>query len=160
MTDTVIQCFRADFDRFYDMMEKQLASVPDDLWLETAGGFPVWQQYMHTFASIEFYATREEGQAWKDIPWTGEELMLCSVPATPMTKAEVLTLASRMRECAYAFMEGMTVADLTRPHPGMMSHFKRLMTDQNALLAMIRHTCYHLGAIDAILRQRGLPGSY
>ncbi len=159
MNDPVIECFRNEFDRFFDLMKKQVAICPDELWNTKEGGYVFWQQIFHTAACVEIYAL-PEGNPSQQTMYSREVVMLSSEAPNPMSKEELLAFLDKMQHLAHSFMEEMTQSKLTERNEKLSKILGKNMTNQNALIALIRHTCYHLGCCDTVLRVNGLPGVY
>ena len=158
-TDPTIACFREEFDRFHGLLEQHIDRCPEDLWEARAGGYPYWQQLLHAFACVELYAL-PEGEPSRQTRYPRAVVMLSDVPESAMTRDEMRALAADMKTLAHAFMDGQSAATLTARHEPLCRFFGREITQQFALLGLVRHACYHLGCCDAILRERGLPGVY
>lgn len=158
--DPVIECFSEDFERFFGMLESQIEACPDELWEERAGGFLYWQQLLHAFACVELYALPEDGDALR---LTGEPsgvVLLTALPEGSMSKARMRALAAKMRELARAFIAGQRKETLGLPHPALTRLLGKPKTNQHALMALIRHACYHIGCLDAFLRDHTGKGVY
>lgn len=158
MSDPVIQCFRDEFDRFFDLLEKQIENCPDDLWISKAGGYLVWQQFFHSLACTLLFAGSED--VFTSLGYSPQVIMLTHEANKAMTREQMQALAPKARQKAHAFFDGQSVATLTEKNEGLSKGLGREMTNQNAAIALIRHNCYHLGACDAVLRDNGLPGVY
>lgn len=159
MSDPVIDCFREDFERFFSLLKQQVEVCPDDLWATKAGGSIFWQQLLHAFACIELYAL-PEGEPSRQTLYPRDVVMLSATPDRTMTKAEMYSLAADVKLLADAFIAGQTAATLTARHSGLSKALGRELTNQHALLGLVRHACYHLGSCDAVLRDHGIAGVY
>lgn len=159
MNDPVIECFKGEFNRFFELMKKQIDVCPDELWNEKEGGYVFWQQIFHTAACVELYAL-PEGQPSQQTMYGREVVMLSSEAPTPMSKNELLDFTEKMQKLAYTFIDGMTVSKMTERNERMSKVTGKDMTKQNALIALVRHTCYHLGCCDTVLRSHGIAGVY
>lgn len=158
--DPVIECFREDFERFSGMLESQIDACPDALWESRAGGYPYWQQLLHVFACMELFALPQGDGV---LALSGEPLgvvMLTAAPERTISKAEMRVFAVKMREVADSFITRQNRDTLTDPHPVMTKRFGKPQTVQHALLALIRHACYHIGCLDAFLRDHTGKGVY
>jgi len=159
MSDAVIACFQADFERFFAFLEKQIEICPDALWAKKAGGWPFWQQIFHSLACFEIYAL-PAGVASQQTLYSEKVAMLSEEAATSMSKRAMQDFAAKMHRVAERFFASMSADMLTAKHDAMSKLLNRDMTNQNALIALVRHTCYHLGCCDTILREHGIPGVY
>lgn len=158
MHDPVVRCFKDDFDRFWGLLEKQMRVCPDDLWSKKAGGWPVWQQFLHAVGTVEFFIQAEgEASAFK----VGKDvIMLSSTPDKAVSRTELLDLAERMQELAHSFMNGVNRDSMTERYEPLSARFGREVTKQFVMLALVRHCNYHMGCIDAIFREYGHEGVY
>ena len=161
MNDHVIACFQEDFERFHDLCVAQIGACPDDLWVEKHGGYPLWQQFLHTFACIEiFYMPSAPQGPLRAGGYLREELLLQRDAETPMSKMDMRAYAEEMKTLARAFFGSLDASRLGESHEQMSAALGKPRTMQHALLGMVRHACYHLGCVDGVLRERGLPGVY
>ncbi len=157
--DSIIQCFKDEFDRFYGLLEKQIEVCPPELWTKKAGGYIFWQQIYHTVSCVELFAL-PEADSNTPSKFCPEIAMFTKEPDTHLSKQELQKLAAEMKLLAHSFMDTLTVASLTLPHKNMSTVLGKKLSYQNALIASIRHTSYHLGCCDAILREHGIKGVY
>ncbi len=159
MKDQVMQCFWDEFERFHDLGVKQIEACPEDLWLAKRGGRPVWQQFLHLYACAEMYARPEADGSFGFSEYSREVIML-DKPADPMSRRDMLAHAAKVKDLARAFMQGLDAGRLTESHPGLSATFAKPRTLQHALMGLVRHANYHLGIIDGVFRDSGLPGVY
>ena len=159
MHDPVISCFKDEFDRFFGLLEKQIDVCPDDLWTQKTGGYIFWQQLLHVIACVELYAL-PEGESSKQTAYERGVIMLSALPKRHMTKTEMRELAAAMKTLAHTFIDGQSTATLTSKHARISKALGKELTNQHALMGLVRHACYHLGCCDAALRQHGVPGVY
>lgn len=159
MNDPIIECFKNDFDRFWGLFVKQINLCPKELWAKKTGGYIFWQQQLHIVACTFLFA-QPQGPGLKSVPYKPEILMLSEAADFDLEKEELLRLAQEALSAAHEFMGRQTVATLTLKHELMTNLLGREMTNQTALIALIRHLCYHLGSCDAALRDEGLAGVY
>ena len=159
MRDPIIACFKDEFDRFFGMLEKQIDVCPAELWNKKTGGYVFWQQLFHTIACVEMCAL-PEGEPSRQTRYEREVIMFSSTPEQGMTQEEMRDLAATMKTLAHAYIEGQTVATLTERNARMSKTLGKELTNQHALIGLIRHVCYHLGCCDAALRDHGVAGVY
>ena len=77
-----------------------------------------------------------------------------------MSKEAMRSFAREMKDAAGTFIAGQSRYTLADPHPALSRHMGAARTNQHALMAMIRHMCYHIGCCDAFLRDRTGRGVY
>ena len=174
MNDHAIACFQEDFERFHDLCVAQIDACPDELWLQKCGGYPLWQQFLHSFACIELLyvppmpneplVPEQEFAAKTGLAFgcgcDRETLLLMREATVTLSKAEMRAYAGKMKALALAFLGSLDASRLGEPHEQLSAALGKPRTVQHALLGMVRHACYHLGCVDAVLRDRGLPGVY
>lgn len=159
MDDKIIEVFKGEFDRFFGMLEQQAEICPDDVWAAQAGGYPFWQQHLHVLATTILYA-RAQRPPFEGLPWAPPVMMLSQTLPEPISKADIKALAAKAKAEADAFINSQTTASLTQRHDGISGALGKEQTIQTALMALVRHLCYHLGACDAALRDKGYKGVY
>ncbi len=157
--DAVIECFKSDFDRFWGLLEQQIALCPEDVWVKKIGRWFYWQEVLHILACVEINAL-PEGQPSLQTLFPNEVAMFSQAPDRTMTKAEAVKMAADMKNLVHNFIAAQSAATLTQKHPVSSKILGRELTNQHALIGLIRHVCYHLGCCDAILREHGLQGVY
>lgn len=157
--NTIIKCFKDEFDRFYELLEKQIEICPPELWTKKAGGYIFWQQIYHTISCVELFSFPEHDPN-RPSKFCPEVAMFIKEPENAISKRELQELATEMKILAHSFMNTLNLNSLTLPHQNMSVVLGKELSIQNALIASIRHTCYHLGCCDAILREHGLKGVY
>jgi len=159
MSDPVMRCFKDEFEKFHDLLIKQIDVCPNELWTKKVGGYIYWQQLFHAFACIELFAL-PDGQASLQTQYKREVVLLSQEPETHMTKEQLKDFAATMKNLALSFIASMNADKLHLEHAGMSKRLKTSKTNQHALIALIRHANYHLGCCDAELRRHGIPGVY
>lgn len=157
--DPIVQGFKDEFKRFIGLQKKQIADCPEDVWQKKAGGYYFWQQQLHSLGCISLFVL-PEGEPEPVLPFPRAVVMLSEEPQGLMTKGDMLALADRMAALANTVMSAMPDADLPKKNERMSKSLGRDCTNQSALMALVRHCCYHLGCCDSVLRDHGLPGVY
>ncbi|MCL1889651.1 MAG: DinB family protein [Desulfovibrionaceae bacterium] len=159
--EPIIRCFSEEFERFWAMMEKQVEICPEGLWGVKAGGYVYWQQIWHAMVIAELNAIENpEAKALSlDKYSRGVALLSDTLDRVP-SKAEILEEAGRIKKLAMAYYESLSLASLSKEHPAMSKRLGKPHTRLHAALSTIRHLNYHIGACDAVLRERGLTGVY
>lgn len=153
-TVTLIQ---GNFDRVYGMLEKIVEACPDSLWTDKKGGFLFWQQIYHVFAIVDFFIL-EEGQKPTQELYPSEVARLLRDESNTPTKAQVLDVARVIKAAANAYFEKLTEEDLWKRNENRSQRFGREVPVLDALIMLVGHGFYHVGACDAILRDHGVKG--
>ena len=156
--DPVIQTFKNDFDRFYDMLIMQIDVCPDNLWTAKEGGYFYWQQVLHAIGVTEMYTVKDGD---KFSPKYGMPvIMLSEEPADYLSKDELRELALDVREKVYDYLNSLKPEQLLTLHPFFTKALKKDTNYLAMLIALVRHLCYHIGCLDSVLRNNGLKGVY
>ena len=108
MSDPVVQCFRIEFGRFFDLLETRIEACPDGLWNRKAGGYVVWQQFFHSLACTLLFAGTQD--VFDSLGYSRQVVMFSEEAETPMTLQEMRALAQRARQEAHAVSDGQSVA--------------------------------------------------
>ena len=153
-----ITCFRADFDRFFGMLELQMERCPDGLWAEHVGGWPISQQFFHSLVCNEVYVFPDKEPDWHG--HSKEIAMLDRDLDAPISRDAMRKLAATMKRAAHTYMDGLSAVALTEKHQTFSRLMGKDMNHLQALIAMIRHCNYHLGCIDTLFIERGIPLVY
>jgi len=154
MSDPVIDCLRDEFDRFIGLMELQIDRCPEPVWNRPGHDFPFSQHILHTLAcSMMFTAT--EGEPYAGLPYSRQEIMFAAPLSRDISKEEMRDLAQKVRRSAHEFMAGLDQAKLAEKHQVSSTAMGRDRSNAQALIALVRHICYHLGCCDAALKNNG-----
>lgn len=157
--DPVIAVFKEDFDRFFALMEKQVDLCPANLWHSKADTWFFWQHVFHTLVCDQIYAEPAGAGEWTQ-QQSRAVAMLMEEPSEAMSKQAITALAADIKPRVEAYFASLTVADLTARHEGLSKLLGKDRTHQHALIALSRHCCYHMGCLDAALRNNGVAGVY
>lgn len=158
MSDPVIEGFKKEFDRFHDILVKQIDACPsEEAWAEKTGRFPYWWHILHALALIEVYALPAGAPSRQTCCPRDVAFAKAEAEKSP-TREEIRSLATVMKELAYEFFASQNLQTLTAPNENMTKTLGRECTNLNALIGMIRHYTYHIGCVDSLLRARGIPG--
>ncbi|MBN1696559.1 MAG: DinB family protein [Spirochaetales bacterium] len=127
------------------MLESFIEICPDELWYETRGGFPFWQQLLHTYSGIHYWMRSTEKA---DDPFPGKILYpeLDNIPEDTISKTEMTDYAKVIRKKCGVYFKNL-------PHRLFdASIVDRERTNLDVVLMLIRHIQYHVGGCDSILR--------
>ena len=159
MPNPIIETCKAEFEIMFARVKKLIEVCPDDLWVAKAGGFYFWQQVYHTLAHFEFFS-RREGDVPRRLPWPMDVIMFEREGLPAPSKAQMLAFADDMAALARAYMNNLSVYEITMPNKVLSAIIERPVNHLVGLLKFTAHTAYHLGCCDSLLRERGLPGVY
>jgi hypothetical protein len=134
-----------------DMLAKMMDYCPEELWLETRGGFPFWQQVYHAYESMDWWMTRDHEHY--QTPDFGKDITadLDQTCTGYLTRAEMARYAQELRIKVVEFFREMNDATLLAPY-----HDNSPDSNCDMILCQIRHLQYHIGHCNSILREQGL----
>jgi hypothetical protein len=154
----MIQIFINEFERFYDLLIKQIEICPAELWTASDGEYPYWQHILHTVGITELYAA--DISIEQKTPYGMPVLMFAEEPERVMSQDELKGLAIEIHELALTYMKGVYPDQFMEINQRLTKRLNREVTELSNLIAMIRHLCYHIGCCDTILRTHGVKGVY
>ena len=155
-----INVMQAGFERIHGMLVAFADTCPEDLWLETFGGFPVWQQAFHAFACYDFFVRGKDDTPSPLYFGDNEVDVIHFKPAAKaLARDDMKEAAASAKTQVDAFFASFKDdAELYQQHEGLSGRLGRPFTMLGLMLVLSTHGFYHLGACDAALRQHGLPG--
>jgi hypothetical protein len=142
------------FDCSYRMLEDEIRLCPEGLWQKKKSGFVFWQQIMHALTGVRYWM-RPAGVGFAE-PFPGKKIFpeLDGEPETDLTKQEVAAYADEVKRQAEDFFGDKTDDRLSEPCAAAAS-----LTNLDAIAMQLRHLLYHVGHLDAILREEGFPAT-
>ncbi|MDR0238707.1 MAG: DinB family protein [Deltaproteobacteria bacterium] len=162
MSQALIAGPRTAFEHAYGLMIQFIEVCPEDIWLESFGGWPIWQQVYHALG-LQFL-TLQEGETPEPDLCPPEVGSFKRTPDKAPAKKDVLDYAARMKAKADAYINALRGADLSGVNQGLTNRMKDYNGGEfshSLTLSMLSgHLLYHLGACDAALRQRGRKGVF
>ena len=164
MSQRILAGLRASFEHAYGMMLSFIEVCPENLWAETFGGWPVWQQAYHALGACQSFAL-QDGETPEPGLYPPEVSRFQSIPDVPPAKKDMLEYAARMKSRADAYLDALRDADLPGVNQGLTARMQALgiahaFSHSQTLAMLSGHILYHLGACDAALRARGLKGVF
>lgn len=159
MSRDIINAIQAPYRHSWSLLTQFMDVCPENIWNETRGGWPVWQQIAHTIAALNFF-TLGENEAPLPAPCDQATLMLKMQGSCAVSKDAMRDYAEAVRLCVDGWLEGISDADLVRVHTVLSKKVGRDVTYGAAVAMLASHTCYHIGSCDAALRDNGLPGVF
>lgn len=145
----------------WELLQSFLSVCPDDIWLETIGGYPVWQHIAHAVMVADIFVCRE-GQELAPFPGelTMETLFLEHIGKNPITKDQLKEYAIKVKSHIDEMYNSLSDEDLVKKNVALSEKLGRDCSLGGTLILLARHSGYHLGACDSALRNHGLPGVY
>lgn len=159
MSKVIVRSLEDPINFAYHLGFKFIEKCPEDVWGETFGGWPVWQQLFHPFANVDdFLRPKDAPPAINPFEPSVSKLIHISfeIPA----KLLITDHINLTQEAVSRYAAALDDASLARINEGLTARSGK-ETTHAATLAMIgAHIMYHLGSCDAALRAEGLPGLY
>ena len=159
MSKANVTAMQGSIDRIHGMLVQFVNECPDEVWKQTFGGFPVWQQAFHVFACYDFFA-RGADAAPTALLFGAEEgavVKFATSPAAP-DKQAMLQAAAQGKQLLDTCIASLDDAALAAKHEGLSARFGAPKTNLEMLTFVVGHGFYHLGACDSALRAAGLKG--
>ncbi len=160
MSQAIVQHLKGPYDRTLGMLEQYLEVCPDAVWTKTFAAWPVWRQWYHVFASLDFF-TRQEGGADTPAPLAPEAGNLSAEYTGPaLTKEQAKAYLAAAKKTGDAYFAGLTDATLTDRNEGLSARLNTELSHAVTASMLSGHASYHLGCCDAALREAGLKGVF
>lgn len=157
MSREITEAALQPFENAYDLLSRYIEVCPEEIWKETNGGWPVWQQVCHTISALHFFT----GIPAEGLPCAPDESRLSRVSTAPAPGREIMkALAEKARAAVSAYAAGLDDSALARPNEQISSVLGRQVSHVAILGMLASHTLYHVGSCDAALRDHGLPGVF
>ncbi|MDR2869013.1 MAG: hypothetical protein LBV04_01035 [Deferribacteraceae bacterium] len=161
MMNNLKEQMRLGFQSCLPMIKVDIDNCPDALWEKKVGGDFYWQQVFHAISSTAGMLT--ENVETPTFPIPNELTFLEQYPGMPYitdykgVHGKDLMYASLELTAKHidTYFEKLDANDLFK----MVDFFGTEMTLFNRLGATCSHIMYHVGALDAALRDHGAKGS-
>ena len=160
MSRVIVAELEGQFQRAWGLMCQFMDVCPDEIWAETNGGWPVWQQVAHTVAVLNFFILENDDDTFVPAPAELGVLMLKEQGQQVVSKEAMKAYGAAVKAAVDARVARLTDADLTRIQERVSKKIGRELTYGAIMVMLASHTTYHLGSCDAALRDHGLPGVF
>ena len=160
MSRAIVAELESPYQRAWDLMCKFMDVCPDEIWAETNGGWPVWQQVAHTVAVLNFFILENDDDIIVPAPTEFGVLMLREQGQQMVSKEAMKAYGAAVKAAVDARVARLTDADLTHIQERVSKKIGRELTYGAIMVMLVSHTTYHLGSCDAALRDHGLPGVF
>ncbi len=157
--DSIVKSLSGNLQFTFSLVDKFLEICPDEIWSKKFGGWPVWQQIYHPFASVDFFLRPPEAPAEPPLLEEGVAELRVTPPQAP-DKRMLSEFIAKSQARVMLYVATLNDATLIRLNEGPSQRMGREMTHAAVLALIGAHTMYHLGACDAALRENGLPGVF
>ncbi|MDL2290755.1 DinB family protein [Desulfovibrio sp. OttesenSCG-928-F20] len=159
MSRTITQSLEGGITHAFALSEEFLRVCPENIRDKKFGGWPVWQQLFHPFASIDFFL-RPAGAPEAASPFAPGVAELKQSPEQAPAKLVLEEYISACQALVKEYVASLDDAALAQKNEGLSQRIGRDMTHAATLALIASHTMYHLGCCDAALREHGLPGVF
>ena len=140
MSRDIVAALEEPYQRAWALLAQYMDTCPENIWAETNGGWPVWQQVAHAIAVLNFFILEKDDEAFLPAPAGIGVLMLKEQGKGVVSKEAMQAYGKSVKAAVDARLAALSNA---------------------AMIAMLAsHTTYHLGSCDAALRDHGLPGVF
>ena len=160
MSRAIVAELENPYQRAWSLMCQFMDVCPDEIWAETNGGWPVWQQVAHTVAVLNFFILENDDDTFVPAPAELGVLMLKEQGQQVVSKEAMQAYGATVKAAVDARVARLTDADLTRIQERVSKKIGRELTYGAIMVMLASHTTYHLGSCDAALRDHGLPGVF
>ena len=155
----IVKDFRANYERGFDFLFKQIEEASPEVWIGNAGRFYYWQHIYHAFACIDLFIL-PPGQDMETGSYSREVVMFREIPKEIPSKDAIREYGKKKKANADAWVDSLSDEDLPKTHEGMTSRRNEAFSNARALSNLIAHNFYHVGCNDTTLRENGHEGVY
>ncbi len=160
MSQAIVQNLKGPFDRVFGMLGQYLEVCPDAVWDKTFGAWPVWRQWYHALAAVDFF-TMQDGSSATPAPLGPDAGSLSAAYTGPaLTKEQGKAFLVAAQKTADAYFAGLTDAMLVAKNQGFSARLNTELSHAVTASMLAGHAFYHLGCCDAALREAGLKGVF
>lgn len=160
MSRAIVAALEAPYKRAWSLMAQFIDVCPDEIWAETNGGWPVWQQVAHAVAVLNFFVLEKDDDTFVSAPAELDVLMLKKQGQQVVGKEAMKAYGTAVMAAVDARVAGLADADLTSIQERLSKKIGRELSYGSMMVMLASHTTYHLGSCDAALRDHGLPGVF
>ncbi len=159
MPHAIVDGLTAPIDRAFGLLAQFIEVCPEEIWVEKNGGWPVWQQMYHALVAVYFFVELPGEPA--PPPLARVEIgSLREEGAEPLTKDQLRAALGTARTWVERHLAGLGDGDLSQLNAPLQAKTKLEITQAGTLAMIAAHTLYHLGSLDAALRDHGLKGVF
>lgn len=160
MSREIVEALKGAIDNSFDMVAKYIDICPDEIWAETNGGWPVWQQIYHLLGAVDFFVDAADAEPQPGLISAECGGLRAVSQDAPIDKATMKKVWQNAKAKADAFAEALTDADLTKQNEGVLARANWPISLAATLSMLSSHTQYHLGSCDNALRDHGMEGVF
>ncbi len=152
--EIMMAILKRQFDPSFAMFREIIDICPQGLWESVSGGYPFWQQVMHTLMGMQYWLRESDEPISEPDFGLGKVPDLGSVPDFILSREQVRSFADDVAVSSRKHLDSMNDEKLFRA-----SAVNPKTTYFDNIIAQIRHIQYHVGHCDAILREHGARSS-
>ena len=160
MSRAIVAELESPYQRAWGLMSQFIDVCPEEIWAETNGGWPVWQQVAHTIAVLNFFILEKDDDTFVPAPAELGVLMLKEQGQQVVSKEAMKAYGAAVKAAVDARVARLTDGDLTGIQQRVSKKIGRDLSYGAVVVMLASHTTYHLGSCDAALRDHGLPGVF
>lgn len=159
MSREIVIAVQEPFQHAFSLLETFIEICPEAIWKETNGGWPVWQQVYHALTALDFFVRAPDAAELETpLPPDVGGLMKTNTETLSQEQANAFAATAKLR--AEAYISALVDTDLARENTGLTHRIGRKMSHGATLGMLASHTLYHVGSVDAALRDHGLKGVF
>lgn len=161
MSHTIINALKSPIDHAFGMIGQYIDVCPENIWVETSGSWPVWQQVYHVINVVNIFFPSSDAVPAKTLleeKYCG--LQAAAPSALVITRTDMQAALAQAMQDIEALLAALDDSELTSRNEGLFQTFGMDMTIAATLVMLASHTMYHLGCCDTALRNHGIPGIF
>lgn len=159
MSKVITQSLAGNVQHAFALVNQFIKVCPEEIWGKKFGGWPVWQQLYHPFASIDFFLRPAGAAEEPPLFQSGVAELKTTLPEAP-AKVLIEEFFAKVQKRVDDYIAGLDDAALAQKNEGLSQRFNRDVTHAGTVALIASHTMYHLGSCDAALREHDLPGVF
>ena len=155
----LVNGLKSNCERGFNFLFQQIDEASDAVWAAKTGKMLYWQHIYHAFVCVDFFIAPPDG-AMDPGPGTIDIAMFKDCPTSPLSKETVREYGLKKKAQAYAWIDGLDDADLTKKNEANSERRKMDVSNGMVVSGLAGHFFYHIGCNDSILRENGHAGVY
>ncbi|MDR3153818.1 MAG: DinB family protein [Deltaproteobacteria bacterium] len=150
---TIAQSLKPPVDHALILIHRFILECPEDLWGAVTGGYTAWQHVAHAISAEDFFTPGESVPKPKNV--TDDELHLKRTGTSAVSKDEITAYFEAVRKKVSGFIDSLEDKDLAAVNEATSKAVKLDWTIAHTLALLAAHPLYHLGYLDALLKNNG-----
>ncbi|MDL2316862.1 DinB family protein, partial [Desulfovibrio sp. OttesenSCG-928-A18] len=145
MSKVIVQSLEGGIMHAFALVKQFIEQCPENIWGTKFGGWPVWQQLYHPFASLDFFL-RPAGAAEARSPFAPGVAELKNTLEEAPAKQLIKDFIVESEALVNKYIAGLDDGALAAKNEGLSARFGRDVTNAGTLALIASHTMYHLGS--------------